>query len=141
MLAEMDYKERDIKQLRKWFSSKKKDQNDFRDFDEFYRWYQKQKKKCVYCDLAEEQSYYIVRNGLLKSKRFSNNGEIIRGRARGLWLEVDRLDPEKKYSETNCGLCCYFCNNDKSDIFDDREYRLFRKNREEYLVDLINNRK
>lgn len=64
-----------------------------------------------------------------------------RGQSRGMWLEIDRLKPKDNYSLDNCVLCCYFCNNDKSDVFHGDDYREFQGNRVGYLRKLLNKRK
>ena len=70
---------------------------------------------------------------ILKSNRFPLNGKFKQGRARGVWLEIDRKEPKGKYSKNNCVLSCYFCNNDKSDVFNEKEYNNFIKDRVGYL--------
>jgi hypothetical protein len=131
-----------IKKLKSDFNRRSKNNvNEFENFDEFKNWYLTQEKKCEYCDIKEEDVRYIVLNGLLKSKRFPFNGEVKRGRARGIYLEVDRKDSSLNYSLKNCELACYFCNNDKSDVFGFDEYKLFFENRKNYLESLINKSK
>jgi hypothetical protein len=115
----------------------KNDMNDFESFNEFLNWYLELKKECSYCGLSEENSRFIVLNGILKSKRFPENGVLKRGKGRGYYLEVDRKNPKNKYSSENCVLACYFCNNDKSDVFNSNEYVDFFQNRKFYLEDLI----
>ena len=64
------------------------------------------------------------------------------GRTRGVWLEIDRKKPKESYSEDNCVLACYFCNNDKSDVFESaEEYIKFKENRLIYLQNIIKNGK
>ncbi|WP_161889565.1 hypothetical protein [Pontibacter russatus] len=109
----------------------------FLDFQEFKSWYDSREKACHYCGLKEEECQKIVMTGLLKSNRFPQNGVLGRGRSRGMWLEVDRLLPKENYSLANCVLCCYFCNNDKSDIFHGIDYKEFQANRVGYLRKLI----
>jgi len=111
--------------------------NGFESFDEFSTWYSGLKKECFYCGLDEETLRFIVMNGLLKSKRFPENGVLKRGKARGYYLEVDRKNPEKYYSTDNCVLACYFCNNDKSDVFNSKEYIDFYQDRKNYLEELV----
>jgi len=49
---------------------------------------------------------------------------------RGNHLELERRDAKNNYySPENCVLACYFCNNDKSDIFDENEYLEYLKDR------------
>jgi hypothetical protein len=42
-------------------------------------------------------------------------------RPRGQSLEIERKE-DTKYNEENCELCCYWCNNAKSDIFSFNEF-------------------
>ncbi len=58
-----------------------------------------------------------------------------------MWLEVDRIKPKDAYSEKNCVLACYFCNNDKSDVFDGEDYKLFFQNRFKFLTQLLEKNK
>lgn len=124
------YKRKTDKQLKDWFNKKvKENRSGFNDLEDFRDWYDKGKKVCYYCGLSEQESQEIVHNGLLVSNRFPLNGEIKRGVNRGYWLEFDRKDPRGIYSKENCVLSCYFCNNDKSDVFNDGQYEEFIKNR------------
>jgi hypothetical protein len=116
---------------------KRKNLNGFTDFEDFYNWFVSQNKKCYYCGIKENEVQQIVVQGLLTSNRFPLNGKIIQGRSRGMWLEVDRIHPKEKYSRDNAVLCCYFCNNDKSDVFHGLEYKKFFQNRAGYLRGLI----
>lgn len=115
---------------------KKNGHNEFLHFDDFKLWYDGQEKVCNYCGLTEEESQIIVTT-ILTSKRFPQNGKPGRGTARGMHLEVDRKNPNEKYSITNCTLSCYFCNNDKSDVFAELEYKAFFQDRANYLRKLI----
>ncbi len=133
-----EYKPKTTEQLKNWFNAKlRKEINDFENFEEFEKWYTLQIKKCVYCGITEQQSQELVMKGILKSNRFPDNGNIERGKARGVWLEIDRDKPKEKYSIKNCKLSCYFCNNDKSDIFDSESYMEFRNDRNNYIINLL----
>lgn len=112
--------------------------NRFINFSDFLKWYDDEKKKCHYCGILEEEVQKIVVTGLLTSKRFPLNGVITKGRGRGMWLEVDKLNPNGFYSRENCVLACYFCNNDKSDVFEGQQYLNFFQNRAEFLRNLLN---
>ena len=133
---EWNYLKKSEKQLKNWFSNKKSSKKDnikFIDFNDFKEWYNNKEKICFYCGLKEEESQKIVHNGLLKSSRFPFEGKITRGINRGYWLEIDRKNPNGKYSSKNCELSCYFCNNDKSDVFNAVQYKEFIKDRIEFL--------
>jgi hypothetical protein len=133
------YKEKTSTQLKNWFYNKPKKNKKFRDFSSFILWYNLNinDKKCYYCSISERQIQKVIHLGLLKSKRFPKNGIFKRGVNRGYWLEIDRKNPKGKYSEENCVPCCYFCNNDKSDVFHGIEYKKFFQNRAGYLLGLI----
>ena len=84
--------------------------------------------------MKEIEQFTIINNGLLKSKRFfiEKNGN------RGKYLEVDRRDPNGPYSIDNCVLSCYFCNNDKSDVFNESQYDdLNGNNRSNHRVNFL----
>jgi len=132
------YQPKPIKKLKADFSRRKqKALNSFKDYEDFEDWYNSRAKKCYYCGLKEEESQEIIYKGLLTSSRFPLGGKFARGRSRGMWLEVDRLEPKQDYSRKNCVLSCYFCNNDKSDVFHGEEYLNFMNDRIGYLRDLL----
>ena len=126
------------KQILNWYNEKLRlEKSNFQNFDEFKIWYNNSDKICHYCGLSEEDCQKIVRLGKLDSKRFPQNGTHGRGTSRGMWLEIDRYKPKGKYEINNIVLCCYFCNNDKSDIFNGDDYKLFRENRFSFLNKLL----
>ena len=135
---EFSYVEKSKEKLKSNFNERKrKDLNGFADFEDFYSWFGSQGKKCYYCGVEEHVVQQIVVQGILTSNRFPLNGKIMQGRSRGMWLEVDRIHPKEKYTGKNAVLCCYFCNNDKSDVFHGIEYKKFFQNRAGYLRGLI----
>ena len=128
------YEPKPLKKLRNDYNRRNRSGlNSFKNFDEFLAWYKKQKKECYYCGLKETELQEIVMTGLLKSKRFPQNGVIGRGKSRGVYLEIDRKKSDENYSSDNCVLACYFCNNDKSDIFDSDSYKRFQSNRSGFI--------
>jgi hypothetical protein len=132
------YKQKERSQLKSWFDGKVRDsKSGFKDYNDFLDWYDSRPKVCYYCGLTEEESQEVVHNGLLSSKRFPADGIIKQGRNRGYWLEVDRKDSLGIYSRENSELCCYFCNNDKSDIFNHQQYREFVNNRPQFIRNLL----
>lgn len=137
-MIEFNYKPKSIQNLKNDFNRRRRmDINDFNNFEEFIQWYNSMDKTCSFCGISEMECQEIVVKGLLTSNRFPDNGIVKRGRARGMWLEVDRLKPKENYSKQNCVLCCYFCNNDKSDVFHGEDYRKFQNNRVGFLRKLL----
>ena len=133
------YKPKERKQLKDWYNGKVRiGMSGFLDYYDFLDWYDSRHKDCFYCGLSEEISQEVIHKGLLSSKRFPSEGIIERGKNRGYWLEIDRKDPLGIYSRENSELCCYFCNNDKSDVFNHEQYREFMNNRPQYIRNLVN---
>jgi len=135
-----DYKhiEKNEKQLRSWYNEKNRaGKIGDMDFDTFQKWYFTIERKCHYCGLTEIETQQIVRNGKLTSKRFPQNGKHGRGTSRGMWLEIDKYDPAGKYEICNIVPCCYFCNNDKSDVFHGDDYKKFIKDRIGFLKQFL----
>jgi hypothetical protein len=75
--------------------------------DEFIKWYGKQDKKCIYCDIPEKLIY------LLKDK---TSYPVTR-------LTIDRKDNSLPYTINNISLACFRCNNLKKDFFTFKEMR------------------
>jgi 5-methylcytosine-specific restriction endonuclease McrA len=125
----MERTERQLKDLYKRLENRG---SSFKDYEAFKKWYYSQEKKCHYCGITEKETSEIVEKGLLTSKRFPK---------RGARLEISRKNPKVDYSEKNCVLTCYYCNNDKSDIFDEKQYKAFFQNRAKFLKDLLKTKK
>jgi hypothetical protein len=99
---------------------------------DFIEWYIGEVKKdsCHYCGISLQMQRDVIEKELLKSKRFfsysnqRDDGSVSKG-TRGRSFEVDRKIPKGPYSKDNCVLVCYFCNNDKSDVFTSEQYLAF----------------
>lgn len=134
-----EYQPKTIQQLKNTYNSKvRNDANGFENFEDFFDWYHEQELVCQYCGLKEEEMQEISMTGILISKRFPQNGIVGQGTSRGVWLELDRIVSTGLYSRDNCVLCCYFCNNDKSDVFNGDIYKNFFQNRVTFLRQLLN---
>jgi hypothetical protein len=98
---------------------------------EFINWYENQENNdCYYCGIEIKTLRTLVLKGIIDSKRFfsysytTKKGNKKFG-TRCKNFEVDRKIQDGSYSTENCVIACYFCNNDKSDIFTDVEYKIF----------------
>jgi hypothetical protein len=69
---------------------------------------------CAYCHLTEGDFQRLIRAGQVQTKRL---------RTRGTTFEIDCRDPRLGYTANNLALCCYWCNNAKSDEFIDEEFQ------------------
>jgi len=96
--------------------------------EEFLNWYSENLDLgCYYCGIEIETQISIIERGKLSSNRFftykyKNKIGVEKYGTRGKSFEVDRKNPKGPYSIDNCVLCCYFCNNDKSDVFTESQY-------------------
>ncbi len=68
--------------------------------------------KCHYCDITIEMINELIDKGKIYKKQAT----------RGFTLEIDRIRPNEEYKENNCVLCCYWCNNAKTDEFSGEEF-------------------
>ena len=69
--------------------------------EDFIKWYEKQKRICVYCRLQEED---------LQEDTLQFGRNVSR-------LTIDRKDNERGYEKGNLALACYLCNFIKGNIF------------------------
>lgn len=69
--------------------------------------------ECHYCHITENQ----IRDLILKNQLFKKHI------TRGWTLEIDRKIPYLEYTEENCVICCYWCNNAKTDEFSYSEFK------------------
>jgi hypothetical protein len=80
----------------------------------------RQEGACCYCETKFSDLDKAIESGKLKQ---SVRGDRIRG---GKFPEVERTksDAEQNvYSAENCALACYYCNNDKSNVYSTEDYR------------------
>ncbi|MBL7113797.1 MAG: hypothetical protein ISS19_17800 [Bacteroidales bacterium] len=83
-------------------------------FPEFYDWYQNQRNQCHYCGLTQGEIDILIKDEKIKTRRL---------KTRGRKLELERRHPNLDYDQIdNLVLCCYWCNNSKSDEFTESEF-------------------
>ena len=113
-----------VKRIKRLYNSDRKE--GFKSLRDFYVWFIEQGDSCHYCGVKESIVTFLFSQGILKSKRL-----------RGKYFEIDRKDPNGSYTKENCVLTCYFCNNDKSDIFDYFQYtQITKRGRKELLEEM-----
>lgn len=103
-----------IQEIFNKFNEKRKE--GFKTFDKFLEWYRNQSRKCYYCQTSEEAIKNLFKVGVFNPKK--------KAWTKGS-LQIEKLDPNAEYSKTNCVLACVFCNNAKSDLMTDKEFKDF----------------
>lgn len=73
---------------------------------------------CSYCGITQKQI-----NDLDNYEKENNQDYGLTIRARGKKLEVDQISPKDGYVDGNIALCCYWCNNAKTDTFSVKEFK------------------
>jgi len=105
-----------LRALHQSIKSRSGDKYKFNGFKNFYNWYIKEEQVCCYCGITEQNLETIKNNGWGTKRR------------RGSKLEVERVDTNSNdYSESNCALACYFCNNHKSDVITKDDFSTYFK--------------
>jgi hypothetical protein len=89
-----EYIPKSQRQLKNNYTSRiRREKSDFPTFEDFKKWYDEKAKYCYYCRLSEIECQEIVVKSMLTSNRFPKDGKPGQGTSRGMWLEVDRLNP------------------------------------------------
>ncbi len=83
-------------------------------FEDFYNWYSPFERKCGYCGITEEEISSLLDRKKVFTKRIGTRGRT---------LEFDRKVPNLGYEIDNVVLCCYWCNNAKTDEFSYEEFK------------------
>jgi 5-methylcytosine-specific restriction endonuclease McrA len=68
---------------------------------------------CEYCHTTETQFRQLIHAGQIQTKRL---------RTRGTTFEIDCREPHLGYTTGNLAICCYWCNNAKTDEFSQEEF-------------------
>lgn len=108
----------------------KKKQDDYKDafngsFEAFLAWWCKKTpedgiRKCYYCKIDEDTLRAAFdkndkNEGVISSKKRSFSGE----------LQIERKNPNEKYCDDNCEFACVICNNAKSDMISEGDFKDF----------------
>jgi hypothetical protein len=82
---------------------------------DFYQRYEKLSRQCEYCGVKEEELALLNKDEQMINKRTT----------RGRTLELDRKKPNEPYDNLdNLVMCCYWCNNAKTDTFTHDEFKI-----------------
>jgi 5-methylcytosine-specific restriction endonuclease McrA len=91
----------------------------FENPDKLLEWYDKQNGSCNYCEITQSNLYKIVekRDGNLTLNKKTK-------RSKGT-LEIEKLNPGEGYTFENSVLCCPLCNNAKSNLISEEDWRSY----------------
>ena len=95
------------------------------DFEAFFAWWCDKTpedgiRKCCYCEVDEDTVRAAFAKDekdkcVISSKKRSFSGE----------LQIERKNPNEDYSANNCEFACVICNNAKSDMISEGDFRDF----------------
>tara|TARA_Y100000310_G_C20549732_1_gene747432 strand:+ start:178 stop:858 length:681 start_codon:yes stop_codon:yes gene_type:complete len=88
---------------------------------ELLKWYNDQNGSCNYCAVTQEELLKIVKN---RDGNLTLNNKTKRSKGT---LEIEKLDPNQGYTLKNSVLACPFCNNAKSNLISEEDWREFFK--------------
>ena len=115
------------KTIKDWEANNKTKLIDFKKkyFEEFEQNLSYEKFKEFYGDDGNDRICHYCKVTESEIKELHNNGRIITKRIyrRGKSHEIDRTNPNGKYESGNIELCCYWCNNAKTDEFDENDFK------------------
>jgi len=109
----------------------------FSDLNDIALWFIKQFKeqegRCCYCESHIADIKLLIEKEIIKPRRVKGDG------VRGPRFEIERMDSVTNvYEPANCMLACYYCNNDKSNVYDAEDYKKYlapaKKAYIEYLI-------
>ncbi len=104
-----EYFEKEVRRIGKLRNKKK----GFKDFVSWYleRWEADGSAVCKYCGISEKECAEILQPLTKRAKTRSQH------------LEIEQKSANDGYSENNCILACYVCNNAKSDFMSEDEFK------------------
>lgn len=90
------------------------------DFEAFFAWWCDKTpedgiRRCCYCEVDEKALKDAFDLKIISSKKQSFSGE----------LQIERKNPNRDYSADNCEFACVICNNAKSDMISEGDFRDF----------------
>ena len=126
-IKQTDAKYKDFVKLRERFSSFDKERkDDFGGFRAFYEWYSAQEPKCYYCGATQAQLEQLFDDELISSTKFNAT------------LHIEQKTPKQGYKSANRVLACALCNNAKSDMISDENFKAyFGDKMREFIADLL----
>ena len=86
-------------------------------------------ERCAYCETTLEEFAYLRQNKQLYKKQLTRGWDS---------LEIDRKSPNLEYTKDNTVMCCYWCNNAKTDEYVADEFKIIAKGIRKVWLDRLN---
>lgn len=80
-----------------------------------WQWYLSQGENCYYCGISQKELKELFEKGKISSEKNSFNAT----------LHIERKFPKEGYTENNSTLVCCLCNNAKSDMINETNYKTY----------------
>ena len=108
----------------------------FEDANTIALWYidqfRTQEGTCCYCKSHIADIKLLIEKGLIKARQVRGTG------LRGPRFEIERLDSVTNlYEPANCMLACYYCNNDKSNVYEAEDYKKHLAPAKKHYIDYL----
>ena len=91
----------------------------FSDYNKLLEWYNDQQESCNYCGISQSNLTKIVES---RKGNLTLNQKIKRSKGS---LEIEKLNPLKGYTFDNSVLSCPLCNNAKSNLISEEDWRKY----------------
>ena len=86
-------------------------------------------ERCAYCETTLEEFAQLRQNKQLYKKQLTRGWDS---------LEIDRKSPNLEYTKDNTVMCCYWCNNAKTDEYVADEFKIIAKGIRKVWLDRLN---
>ncbi len=115
-----EYLDRESLRVKKNVYKKDKHSAGFKNSHELSEWWKKtitlQKGCCSYCETPIRLIEKCIAEKLVSGRKTRGEG------IRGPYMEIEKINHMLGYNPENCVLICYYCNNDKSNVFTKDDY-------------------
>ncbi len=115
-LAELLNSLKAYRKFRNSYNSKSRQQF-FSNPNNLLKWIEDQKDQCHYCEISQAELKKVVQK---RKGNLTLNGGTKRSKGT---LEIERKDPDEEYTNNNCVLACPICNNAKSNLISEDQWK------------------
>ena len=91
-------------------------------FEKYFKIFKTQYSEDNFKKDTNAQECYYCKITLDEINTLASEQKLFKKNERGFTMEIDRKKPNLEYTNENCVPACYWCNNAKTDEFDDLEF-------------------